>query len=138
MIGVGYQGEKSRLTVASRRRPLGLGAAIILQLEQGKLAAVLGAPYFKLLAAQFDKTRPTVGASIDDDRVGLRHGTSRGLGGCLRLLQAVQEIRRALRMGRGGEDRALVVLKNLDPRPAIGDVVRADFGGQFEVGAKKR
>jgi hypothetical protein len=31
-----------------------------------------------------------------------------------RLLQAVQEIRRALRVGCGGEDGPLVVLQNLD------------------------
>jgi hypothetical protein len=66
-----------------------LWAAIVLELEQGKLAALFGTPYFKLLAAQFDKTRPTVGASIDDDRVGLRHGASRGAGGG-GVLQAVQ------------------------------------------------
>jgi hypothetical protein len=39
--------------------------------------------------------------------------TRRRLGGC-GLLQTVQEVRRALRMGCGGEDRAFVVLQYLD------------------------
>ena len=49
MIGVGKQGEEGRLAETSRRRALRLGAAIVLQLEQGKLSFLFGLPRLKLL-----------------------------------------------------------------------------------------
>jgi hypothetical protein len=82
-IGVGQQGEQGRLKVASRRRALRLGAAIVFEFEQGKLSCLFGLPRRKLLAAQQAKLLPAKGVAIDDDGVGLGHGTSRGfrLGG---------------------------------------------------------
>ena len=59
-IGVGDQGEKSRLKVASRRRALRLGAAIVFQLEQGSLPCLFGLPRLKLLAAQFTERTPVL------------------------------------------------------------------------------
>src|ERR1700722_855413 len=57
-----------------------------------------------------------------------------GVGG---FLQAVQEIRRALRVGRGAKDRPLVVLQDLDPRRDISGVIVANLRRQIEVGGKK-
>jgi hypothetical protein len=41
------------------------GAAIVLTLEQGKLAALLGAPRLKPPLAQFDDARPAEGALVE-------------------------------------------------------------------------
>jgi hypothetical protein len=49
----------------------------------------------------------------------------------------MQEVRGALRMGRGGEDRALVVLQYLDPGRDIGSVIAADLGHQVKIGRKE-
>src|SRR6202035_4703626 len=59
-----------------------------------------------------------------------------GLRGC-GLLQAVQEIRRALRVRCRAEYRPLVVLQHLDPRRDIGGVVFANLRREFEVGTKE-
>jgi len=97
----GDEREQGRLKVASRRRALRLGAAIVFQVEKGELAGLIGPPGLKLLAAEFRNPLPAKGVAVDDDGVGLRHDTSRGigLGGRLRLQQAIEVIRRALRMG---------------------------------------
>ncbi len=133
MIGVGQQGEQSWLKVAPRRRALRFRSAIVFQLEQGKLPCLFGPPCLKLLATEFANPPPAKGVAIDHDGVGLRHDTSRsvGLGNFLqgRVLQAVQEIRCALRVRRGGKDRPLVVLEDLNPRRDIGGVVVPDLGG---------
>jgi hypothetical protein len=60
-----------------------------------------------------------------------------GLNGVFRL-QAVQEIRRALRMGRGAENGVLVLFQHLDPRRDIGGVIVPNLRRQVEVGGKKR
>jgi hypothetical protein len=60
---------------------------------------------------------PAKGAAAHNYNIGLRHGgrlRDVRLGGC-GFLQAVQEIRCALGVGCGGEDRALVVFQDLDP-----------------------
>ena len=53
------------------------------------------------------------------------------------MLQAVQEIRRALRVGCGAKDRPLVVFQDLDPRGDISGVIVPDLGRQFEVGGQE-
>ena len=49
----------------------------------------------------------------------------------------MQEIRRALRVGCGSQDRPLVVTQDLGPRRNIGSVIRPHFRRQVEVGAKE-
>ncbi len=46
-----------------------------------------------------------------------------------RRLQSLQVIDSALRVGRGREDGAGVILQNLDPMPDIGGVILARLGG---------
>lgn len=50
----------------------------------------------------------------------------------------MQKIRRALRMGGGGEDRALVILQDFQPALNIGCMIAAGLGLQFQIGAKER
>ena len=52
-------------------------------------------------------------------------------------LQAVQIIDGALRVGGGGEDRALVFLQHLEPVPQIGGVVVSRLRRDAEVGAEE-
>ena len=52
-------------------------------------------------------------------------------------MQAVQEIRRALRMTCSGKDRALVLLEHLQPGGDIGGVVLANLRREIKVGASK-
>jgi hypothetical protein len=54
----GHEAEQGRLAITPCRRALRFGAAIVFQHEQGKLAALRGAPRFKLGAAQFDEALP--------------------------------------------------------------------------------
>ena len=49
----------------------------------------------------------------------------------------MQEICGALRMGGGAEDRALVVLQNLEPALNIRRMIGARFGRDFKVSAYK-
>ena len=108
----GHVFEKGRLGVAAGGGSLGHRTAIVLELEQGKLPWLGSVPCLKLLAAEFANLLPAIGVTANKYDVGLRHGGRlRGvrLGGC-GFLQAVQEVRRALRMGCSGEDRPLVVL----------------------------
>jgi hypothetical protein len=53
------------------------------------------------------------------------------------LRSAMQKIGGALRMRRGGENRAVVAFHRLDPMIDIRGVIVAKLGRQFEVGAKK-
>jgi hypothetical protein len=53
------------------------------------------------------------------------------------LLQAVQIFGGALRMGGGGEDRALIVLQHVKPRRDVAGVIGARFGRDREVGAEE-
>ena len=83
--------------------------------------------------------------AVNDQGVRIRHGTAsrrgRDSGGVFnrqRLLQGVQKIRRALRVGCGTKDRALVVLQDLDPRCDIGGMIPPNLWRQVEVGAKER
>ena len=52
-------------------------------------------------------------------------------------LQAVQELRRALRIGCSGEDRAPVVLQYFDPGRDVGSVIAAKLGRQVKIGRKE-
>ncbi len=52
-------------------------------------------------------------------------------------LEPVQIIDGALRMGSGLEDRAVVVLENLEPSGYVGRVILLDFRSEFEVGASE-
>jgi hypothetical protein len=92
--------EKRRLPVAPGGGTLRRRARVVPQLEQRELAELLGAPRFKLLAAQFDETRQTMGARVNDDRVRPRHGRSRcvGLGDLLRLRHELLDLN--LKQGR--------------------------------------
>ncbi len=63
---------------------------------------------------------------------------SRRLGGRCNFPRAMQKIGGALRVRRGGEDRALVVLQRLDPRRDIGGMVLAKLRRQVEVGGQER
>ena len=79
MTGVSKQIEQAGFKITPGGGTLRRRARVVLKLEQGKLAALLGLPRFQLLAAQFDKARPTEGAPVNNDSVGLGHGTSRGV-----------------------------------------------------------
>src|SRR6266705_5407928 len=60
-------------------------------------------------------------------------------GGLGRLrAEFVDEIRGALRVRGGGENRAVVVLQNFQPIRDVGGVIFAGFERQFEVGAQER
>jgi hypothetical protein len=111
--------EKSRLAVAPCGGALHHRATIIFQLKQGKLPGLGGLPGLKLPATEFANLLPAIGVTADQDGIGLRHGrASRGIGPVWDgVLQAVQEIRRALGVRCGGENRPLIVLQHLDPRP---------------------
>lgn len=113
----GHVLEKGQLGVAAGSGPLGRRTAVVLELEQGKLPWLDSVPLLKLLAADLANLLPAIGVTSNKYDVGLRDGgRSRGvrLGGC-GFPQAVQEIRRALRMGCSGENRPLVVFQHLDP-----------------------
>ena len=132
--------KQGRFGVAAGGGALGRGAAIHLQIEHGKLPQLSGIPCLKLPAAEFANLTPAIGVAAYEYHIGLRHvGRSRGVrlrgSGCL---QAVQEIGCALRVGCGGEDRALVVFQDLDPRRDIGGVVFPNLRRKLEVGAKER
>ena len=53
-------------------------------------------------------------------------------------LQAVEIIGGLLRVAGGGEDRALVVLQDLQPRRDVSGVVVAGFRGDAKIGAEER
>ena len=113
----GHVLEKGRLGVAAGGGPLGRRAAVVLELEQGKLPWLGSVPFLKLLAAELASLPPAIGVTANKYDFGLRHGgrlSGVRLDGC-GFLQAVQEVRRALRMGCSGEDRPLVVFQHLDP-----------------------
>src|ERR1035441_4307332 len=42
-----------------------------------------------------------------------------------------------MRVGGGGEDRAVVVLQHLNPRGDVGGVIVADLRGEFKIGAEE-
>ena len=50
----------------------------------------------------------------------------------------MQKIRRALRVARGSEDRALVIAQDRDPVGDIGGVVVANLRRKFEIGRQER
>src|SRR3954454_22122797 len=50
----------------------------------------------------------------------------------------MQELDGALGMGRGGEDRSLVALQDLDPVRDVARVIRARLQGQAKVGGEER
>jgi hypothetical protein len=52
-------------------------------------------------------------------------------------LEPVEVIDGALRVGGGGEDRAVVVLQDLQPRGDVGGVIVPDLRGEFEIGAQE-
>jgi hypothetical protein len=86
------------------------------------------------------------GVAIDDEGVGLCHGTRARSGrvglsrvrprGC-GFLKVVQKIYGALRVGRCAEYRALVALQRLNPRSDIGSVIFANLWRQVEVGRQE-
>src|ERR1700730_13219607 len=87
----------------------------------------------------FDQLRHAVS---DTDRQhsesNMRSDASRSIGVSMSgLLQAVQEIRRALGMGGGGKNRALVVFQDLDPGRDIGGMILPNLGRQFKVGGEE-
>jgi hypothetical protein len=49
----------------------------------------------------------------------------------------MQEVCGALRMGGGGEDRALVFLQDFQPALDIGGMVKARLGRQLQIGAEE-
>jgi hypothetical protein len=49
----------------------------------------------------------------------------------------MQEIRRPLCMGRGAEDRALVVLQDFNPERDIGGMILPNLGGQVKIGRQE-
>ena len=107
--------KKVRLGVAAGVGPFGRRTAIVLELEQGKLPWLGSVP--KLLAAELANLLPAIGVTANKYDFGLRHG-GRLSGvrlGASGFLQAVQEIRRPLRMGCSGEDRPLIIFQHLDP-----------------------
>lgn len=54
-----------------------------------------------------------------------------------RRLQGVQKIDRALRVGGGGEDQALVVVEGLEPGGDISGVILPHLRSQSQIGAQK-
>jgi hypothetical protein len=53
-------------------------------------------------------------------------------------LQALDEVRRALRVASCGEDRAMVCLEHVQPVGNVGRVVLARLKRQIQVGAEER
>jgi hypothetical protein len=83
---------------------------------------------------------PAIGEAANRHDFGLRHGgrlSGVRLGGS-GFLQAVQEVRRPLRMGCSGEDRPLIVFHHLNPRCYIRPVIPAKLRRQIKVGGQKR
>ena len=91
-------------------------------------------------AAELANLPPAIGVTANKYDAGLRHG-GRLSGvrlGASGFLQAMQEVRRALRMGCRGEDRPLVIFEHLDPRFYIRPVIPAKLRRQIKVGGQKR
>ncbi len=65
----------------------------------------------------------------------LRGVGSRREGCFLARGDAVEKVHGALRMGSGGEDRALVLAEDLEPMRQVGGVVLTRFGRDAEIGA---
>jgi hypothetical protein len=57
---------------------------------------------------------------------------------CGSHLQAVDEVRRALRVAGRAEDRAVVCLENVQPVGDVGGVVLARLKRQIKIGTEKR
>ena len=92
--------------------------AVVLELERGKLPWLDSFPFLKLVAAELANLLPAIGVTANKYDFGLRHGgrlSGVRLGGS-GFLQAVQEVRRPLRMGCSGENCTLVIFEHLDPR----------------------
>jgi hypothetical protein len=66
----------------------------------------------------------------------LRGGRGHELAGS--RLQAVDEIRRALRVAGRGEDRAVVCLENVHPVGDVGGVILARLKRQIKIGTEER
>ena len=91
--------------------------AVVLELERGKLPWLDSFLFLKLLASELANLPPAIGATANRYDVGLRHG-GRLSGvrlGASGFLQAVQEVRRPLRMRCSGKDRPLIGFHHLDP-----------------------
>src|ERR1035437_2882793 len=114
--------------------------AVVLELERGKLPWLDSFPFLKLVAAELANLLPAIGVTANRYDVRLRHGgrlSGVRLGGS-GFLQAVQEVRRPLRMGCSGENCTLVTFEHLNPRCYIRPVIRAKRRRQIKVGGHKR